>query len=295
MTKVTIEQWRVLQTVVDEGSFAKAALKLHKSQSSISYTIRKLQDMLGLTLFSIAGRKAVLTEHGQRILNLSRQITRIAKSVENAAHNLSLNYEQYLRLAIDEIFPPGILLKVLQQFGCNNQHTRLIINHGLLSGPGELLLNGNAELAIVSRIPEGYLGEKLLDIQSLPYAHIDSPLHAKELSLEDLHDERYIIAQDSGTKNKRNEGWLGSEFHWKVSSMEMKIQCVAQGIGFSWLPTQLIANRNLPIKPLKLKQNNIRTYPLYLVHHNPETIGPSANQLMALFQQYALQENTRAL
>ncbi|MCW8398602.1 LysR family transcriptional regulator [Legionella sp. PATHC038] len=31
MTKVTLEQWRVLQTVIDEGSFAKAAIKLHKS------------------------------------------------------------------------------------------------------------------------------------------------------------------------------------------------------------------------------------------------------------------------
>ncbi|STX49252.1 LysR family transcriptional regulator [Legionella hackeliae] len=36
MTKITLEQWRVLQTVVDEGSFARAAEKLHKSQSSIS-------------------------------------------------------------------------------------------------------------------------------------------------------------------------------------------------------------------------------------------------------------------
>ncbi|KTC86982.1 LysR family transcriptional regulator [Legionella brunensis] len=287
MTKVTLEQWRVLQTVVDEGSFAKAAIKLHKSQSSISYTIAKLQDMLGLTLLYIDGRKAVLTEHGQQILNLSRQITRAAKNVDNAAHNLTLNYEQNLRLAIDEIFPPKILMKILHQFGLCNKHTRLIINHGLLSGPSESLINGEAELAVVSKIPEGYLGEKLLDIQSLPYAHIDSPLHTKELTLDDLHDERYIIAQDSGIKNKRNEGWLGSEFHWKVSSLEMKIQCVAHGIGFSWLPKQLLVDRHLPIKPILLKHNdNIRTYPLYLVHHNPQEIGPSASQLITLFQQY---------
>ncbi|KTD20927.1 transcriptional regulator [Legionella lansingensis] len=287
ITKVTLEQWRVLQAVVDEGSFAKAAAKLHKSQPSISYTITKLQDMLGLTLFTIEGRRAILTEPGKQILHLSRQVTRAAKNVENAAHNFHSERERLLRLAIDEIFPTTLLMNVLHAFGLKNTYTRLIIHHGLLSGPSELLINGDAELVIVSKIPESYTGDKLLDIESLPYAHIDSPLHQKELTIDDLYDERYIIAQDSGKQNKRNEGWLGSEFHWKVSSMEMKIQCVAHGIGFSWLPRQLVENRNLPIKPIKLKQNNIRAYPLYLVHHNPEEIGPSASELIALFRHYA--------
>jgi len=259
MTKVTLEQWKVLQTVVSEGSFAKAGLKLHKSQSSISYTIAKLQDMLGIKLLEQEGRKAVLTEQGTQILKLSQQVTRAAKNVENAAHNFESGYEKSLRLAIDEIFPPMLLMKILHQFSLNNIHTRIILNHGLLSGPSDLLLNGEAELAIISKIPEGYTGDKLLDSHFLPYAHIDSPLHQKNITLDDLNDERYIIAQDSGTNKKRNEGWLGSEFHWKVSSMEMKIQCVAHGIGFSWLPEQIVENRNLPIKPLKLEQNNTRT------------------------------------
>ncbi len=283
--KVTLEQWRVLQAVIDEGGFAKAAIKLHKSQSSISYTIAKLQDMLGLELLKQEGRKAVLTELGVQILNLSRQITRAAKTVENIAHNFSSHYEQSLRLAIDEIFPPKLLMEILYQFGLENNQTRLILNQGILSGPSEMLINGEADLAIVSKVPEGYFGDKLLNIHSIPYAHINSPLHKKKVTSDDLCNERYIIVRDSGSKNKRNEGWLGSEFYWKVSSMEMKIQCIANGIGFSWLPKQLVDDRNLPIKPLQLEQDNIRTYPLYLIHHNPEEIGPAAQQLINIFHQ----------
>jgi DNA-binding transcriptional LysR family regulator len=287
MAKVTLEQWKVLQTVVNEGSFAKAGLKLHKSQSSISYTIAKMQEMLGIKLLELEGRKAVLTDQGSQILKLSLQITRAAKNVENAALNFKSNHEKSLRLAIDEIFPPLLLMKILHQFSVNNIHTRIILNHGLLSGPSDMLINGEAELAVVSKIPEGYTGDKLMDIHSVPYAHIDSHLHQKRLTLDDLGDERYIIVQDSGTKTKRNEGWLGSEFHWKVSSMEMKIQCVAYGIGFSWLPIPLVEHRNLPIKPLQLEQNNTRTYSLYLVHHNPQEIGPSAAQLIDFFCLYS--------
>ncbi|STX52194.1 transcriptional regulator [Legionella busanensis] len=287
MTKVTLEQWRVLQTIVEEKSFAKAAEKLHKSQSSISYSLMKLQESLGIQVMNIQGRKAVLTEQGIQVLNMSKQLIRLAKNIENAALNFKSNYEKILRLAVDEIFPPQILLTILHQFSLINTQTRIILKHGLLSGPSDLLINGEAEIAIISKIPEGYVGDKLLDVESIPYAHIDSPLHQKELTLDDLYHERYIIAQDSGIKNQRNEGWLGSEFHWKVSSMEMKIQCVAQGIGFSWLPKQLVENRNLPIKPLRLQQDNIRTYPLYLVHHNPQEMGPSARQLIDFFQEYS--------
>ncbi|HHF7372904.1 LysR family transcriptional regulator [Legionella bozemanae] len=290
MTKVTLEQWRVLQTVIDEGSFAKAAIKLHKSQSNISYTITKLQDMLGLQLLQLEGRKAVLTEHGVELLKLSRQITRAAKNVENAALNLKSSHEKSLRLAIDELFPSPLLMAVLQEFGQKNKHTKLIINQGLLSGPSDQLIHGEAELALISKIPEGYTGNKLMDVHFLPYAHKDSSLHQKQVTLEDLYDERYLIAQDSGRNKKRNEGWLGSEFHWKVSTLEMKIQCVVYGIGFGWLPQQIVEARNLPILPLNMEENNIRTYPVYLVHHQPQEVGPSAKLLIDLFKKYTYNE-----
>lgn len=95
--------------------------------------------------------------------------------------------------------------------------------------------------------------------------------------------ERYIIVMDSGHKSKRNEGWLGSEHYCKVSSIEMKIQSVAKGMGLSWLPVDLVNGRNLPIKPIRLKQDNIRTYPLYLVHRKPENMRPATTRLMDIF------------
>lgn len=286
MSKVSIEQWRVLQTVVDEGSFARAAVKLHKSQSSISYTITRLQDMLGLKLLQMEGRRAILTEQGIRILNLSRQITRAADNVESAAHLFNSDCEKSLRIAVDEIFPMPLLMTILHQFGLENQQTRLLVSQGVLSGPEEMLINGEAELAVVSKIPEGYLGYKIMDIDFVPYAHQDSPLHGKTITTEDLCNERYIITQDSGLKNKRNEGWLGSAFNWSVSSIEMKIQCVAYATGFAWLPRHVVESRNLPIKPLTLQQEDTRTYPLYLVHYNSDKIGPAAKQLIHLFRHH---------
>lgn len=284
--KASLEQWLAFQAVVDEGGFAQAAAKLHKSQSTVSYAVTKLQDMLGIILFEIQGRKAILTEAGKQLLNRSRHLTRLAREVEHSAHNLQQGWEKSLRLMIDGIFPRQKLLSVLSQFNRENTHTRLIIKEGVLSGPTEALTHNLADIVITSKIPAGYVGEKLMDIDSVPYAHIDNPLHQRPqpLTPEDLQTERYIIVMDSGSQQPRDEGWLGSEFHWKVDSLQLKIELVAQGIGFSWLPRQWIEERQLPLKALQFDQDVTRKHPLYLVRQNTEEVGPSCLQLMALFR-----------
>lgn len=50
MHKSTLEQWSLLEKVVEAGSFAKAAELTHRSQSSVSYNLSLLQERLGVAL-----------------------------------------------------------------------------------------------------------------------------------------------------------------------------------------------------------------------------------------------------
>ena len=59
--KITLEQWRALTMVVESGGYAQAAENLHKTQSTITYAVQKIERMLGLKAFEIRGRKAQLT------------------------------------------------------------------------------------------------------------------------------------------------------------------------------------------------------------------------------------------
>src|SRR3546814_10666270 len=85
--RVTLDQWRTLQAVVDHGGFAQAAEVLHRSQSSVSYTVARMQDQLGVPLLRIDGRKAVLTEAGGVLLRRSRQLVKTASTLEELAHH----------------------------------------------------------------------------------------------------------------------------------------------------------------------------------------------------------------
>ena len=63
--RVTLEQWQALAAVVEHGSYAKAAEALHKSQSSVTYAVQKLESQLGVRAFELKGRKAALTQTGE--------------------------------------------------------------------------------------------------------------------------------------------------------------------------------------------------------------------------------------
>ena len=86
--RTTLEQWSVLQAIVEHGSYAKAAEALHRSQSSISYMVARLQEQLGVELLAIEGRKARLTERGAVLLRRATELLADARRLEQLAGSL---------------------------------------------------------------------------------------------------------------------------------------------------------------------------------------------------------------
>ncbi len=55
-------------SVVDAGGFTAAGERVHRSQSTVSQQIRKLEESLDCALFVREGRQVSLTEDGERLL-----------------------------------------------------------------------------------------------------------------------------------------------------------------------------------------------------------------------------------
>src|SRR4051812_10866729 len=97
--RVTLEQWESLVSVVDLGGYAKAAEALHKSQSSVTYAVQKLQSVLGVKAFEIRGRKAELTPAGRLLYRNARALLDEAGALEKAAKNASAGWEAEIGVA----------------------------------------------------------------------------------------------------------------------------------------------------------------------------------------------------
>ena len=159
LSHITLEQWRALTAVVDAGGYAQAAEVMHKTQSSVSYAVQKLESVLGVKVFKIEGRKAVLTPTGELLYRRARYLLDEAGSLEQAAKKLSAGWEAEIHVVVEAIFPTFVLLRCLDLLGEESPHTRIEVIESVISGTSEALLQGSADLAIAGSIPQGFLGD----------------------------------------------------------------------------------------------------------------------------------------
>jgi len=142
--RISLDQWRALLAVVDEGSYAKAAKALHKSQSSVTYAVQKLESLLGVKAFKVQGRKAGLTPTGELLYRRARYLLDEATGLEQAAKKLSAGWEAEIHLAVETIFPTWLLLGCLARLGAESPHTRVELIETVLGGRDDTLLQSQA-------------------------------------------------------------------------------------------------------------------------------------------------------
>ena len=102
---MTLEQLRALCAIVDEGGFRAAAGTLHRSQSTISIAIAKLEDEIGVSLFSRDSYRPKLTASGRSLYEKATAVLSKAGEFTNLAHHYSVGEEPELRLAISTLVP----------------------------------------------------------------------------------------------------------------------------------------------------------------------------------------------
>jgi DNA-binding transcriptional LysR family regulator len=291
LPRTTLEQWAVLAAVVDRGGFAQAAAALHRSQSAISYGVARLQESLGTPLLSIQGRKAVLTPHGETLLRRARPLLQDLSTLEELAHSLERGWESQLKLVVDVCFPRERLLRIVCELGTTCPHTQLQLADAVLSGAEEAITQQSADIVVTSRVPPAYLGDFLFEVPFLAVAHPDHALQKlqRPLTVADLAHHTQVVVRDSGQQQPRDEGWLGAERRFTVSSMEASLAMVTAGLAFAWLPEHLVAAALAAgsARALPLVTGATRLVPLYLVLVQPQTAGPAAREAMQSFARHA--------
>lgn len=288
MAKVTLEQWRMLHAVVEHGGFAQAAEALHKSQSTVSYAVNKLQQQLDVEILIIKGRKAELTEAGKVLIRRSRSLLKESDAIEKVADSLSQDWEGRITLGVDVIFPPQLLSTCLKRLSSECQQTHIELVETALSGTTDMLATGQADLVISGLVPQGFMGEPLMKVTFKAVAHKDHPLHQldRPLSLDDLRQHRQIVIRDSGIK-RVDAGWLEATERWTVSHISTSVRMISQGLGFAWLPTAHVEQEmdSGVLKPLNLKPHGSRRHEIYLIYTDQDYVGPAVKSLANILKE----------
>lgn len=289
--RITLEQWRCLAAVVEAGGYAQAAERLHKSQSSVTYSVQKLEELLGVEAFAIQGRKAVLTPAGQMLYRRARQLLDDAEALEHAARRVSAGWESEIALAVEIVFPTWLLLDCLAAFTRESPQTRIELYETVMGSAPELLRSGGVDLAITPLVPPGFEAEPLASYRGIPAAHPDHPLHrlGRPLTVRDLRKHTHLVVRDSGLRRDRNALTVNVERRWTVSNMATSIGAACRGYGFAWFPEDKIRTELAEglLKPLPLAGGQERLGSIYLLFRDRDAAGPGTQRLAEILREHS--------
>ena len=134
MFRLSLDALLVLDAIARRGSFAAAAEEVHRTTSTLSYTVQKLERDLGVHLFDRSGHRAELTEHGRLLLAEGRELLDQALALERRMRTLGRGWEPTLRLCVNELVGLAPLYALVRAFQDEGHPTRLRIDTGVLGG-----------------------------------------------------------------------------------------------------------------------------------------------------------------
>jgi len=281
---------KTFAAVATEGGITCAAQTLHTVQSNITQRIRRLENELGLTLFTRHSRGMELTRAGQRLLPYASRIVALigeaqaaAKGEEEAPAALTIGSME----TTAAVRLPGLLAAYRRELPG--------VALSLETGPTATLIDAVLSRRVDGAFIAGPLDNRLLVSQvafeeELVLVSSANWARAGELGRR-LENGAAAIMFKTGCAYRQRFEQILSERGWprftrlEMGTLEGILGCVAAEVGISLLPRSVVenaANRSaLRCHPSKGRRYAVKTL---FIRRRDEHPGPALARFMSLLK-----------
>jgi DNA-binding transcriptional LysR family regulator len=144
-----LELLRSFVSVVDAGGFTRAGERVHRTQSTVSQQIKRLEDDIGQPLLDRSGKDVTPTEAGERLLSYARRLLALAEEARDVMTRPG--HEGAVRLGVPEDFAAYRLTKLLAAFARSHSSLRLDVRADQSVCLKRDLERGDLDLALFKR------------------------------------------------------------------------------------------------------------------------------------------------
>lgn len=285
----TLDEWEALHAVVQCGGFARAAVQLSRSQSTVSYAIRRLEEHIGVRFFEHVGRNARLTETGRALLADVEPLLFGFVSLEQRACALASGGEAEICIAVDAIYPNDRLFAALATFAKFYPHVRVKLYQDSFISPTAVFANQRADLCIApGRMSHEYFCQPILNVRLVAVARADHPLMqaTRKLTRGDLVKHLAVTIVSGDGQMPQTQRLPHSQRYFPVHTVESWIDAVRSGLCFGWLPLYKIQPylSTGELVRLPLAVGGEREHSVYLVYPDVQPTGKEQTALAHLLR-----------
>jgi DNA-binding transcriptional LysR family regulator len=148
-TMFDLELLRSFVSVVDAGGFTRAGERVHRTQSTVSQQIKRLEEDVGQPLLIRSGKDVTPTEAGERLLSYARRLLALAEEARDVVSRPG--NEGAIRLGVPEDFAAYRLAKLLAAFSRSHPDLRLDVRADQSANLKRDLERGELDLALFKR------------------------------------------------------------------------------------------------------------------------------------------------
>lgn len=279
MADFDISLLRTFTSVVDSGGFSRASERVHRTQSTVSQQIKKLEEQAGRQLLSRGARASLLTPDGERMLSYARRIL----ALHDEARNLfAEDLPELVRVGVTEDLAVDSLPAVLSPLALGDDHVRLEVRCGLSRLLEADLANGLLDVALFRRVESQPITGPDCWAETLQWvcAQGSHPEQSQVLPLVLFPHECILRGYALGQLDAMGRRWRIAYTSPNVSGIQAAVRA---GLGVA-----LLSQRMLPLQGLRViaPGEGLPSLPQVsvLLRSGTGALGPRAQQVMQLLR-----------
>lgn len=259
---ISDEVLRIVHLVAKYRSITTAAEQLNKVPSALSYTVKKLEESIGVELFIRKGRYIELTPAGEYFIQHSKTILSDMDALRRNTTLIHEGVEQELTIAVNNIIPLDVMVDFIADFERAFPSTQLTVNTEVYNGCWDALYDKRADLVIGAphAVPasDGILSEPLGQMEWDFVVGPQHPLAARMQPLENSHLRQFpaVCIRDTAINSVPQQAWLleGQKALF-VPDFASVIALIRRNAGIGYVPHHLVMpllnNGELVKKPMQ--------------------------------------------
>jgi len=245
MDAITLDQFTVFLTIVEEGSFAAAARKLSRAQSAVTYAIQKLEDQTGVALFDRSNYRPDLTEEGRALLPRVRRIMDDLVEFRVQAQAVAKGVEAELVVLVETFLPLTMFAQTWRRFHADFPMVQLRIIAVPTQDANQQLMNYQADLGLFLQAPEPEPALESRSVTKLDLIAVAAPDHPfaqlpPKIPKEAMRDHlQIVVSNPKAARNARDYAVIGVN-QWHVSEIRLRYDLIKEGIGWGSMPRPMV-------------------------------------------------------
>ncbi|CAM3684384.1 LysR family transcriptional regulator [Bordetella tumulicola] len=289
-TIITLRHLRSFVAVADTESFTRAAERLFLTQSSLSATIRQLEEDVGVKLFERTTRSVSLTPTARHLHQQAAALLLQFDAIVSDLKAVALQQHGHLRIAAAPSIVAWLLIPALPRFQANYPNVTLSVREAGSAEIERRVRDGEVDFAITSRLADyaeltytPLLKDRygVVCSKDHPLAALRGPLHWSQVSAH--RDDLVGLASDTlvGSMHRRTlQEYQLTQYREEVSSSATLHPMLQLGQRLCVLPTLTAKTHQLETLPFQPLAEPVLYRELCLVTRSLRSMSRTAQALL---------------